>query len=180
MIRGNHPSISRHWMSETKLSLSRSVSDWWSRGVFLIYSWELRTAWRWFNMDLITCLFSESRLESHPSLSLSLSLSQNITTGNAKIQIKHRREDGDKMTSDKWCGRRYFGLKLIHQRRLSPNIFTLKYIWVTWPGNSFLLPWQCNMPWACGLTSMIISIIMKCFMKRWSTPKISGTRASCY
>ena len=72
-------------------------------------------------------------------------MSQNITTGNAEIPIKHRREDSDEMTRDKWCGTRYFGLKLIHQRRLSPNIFPSKYILVTWPGNSFLLPWQCDM-----------------------------------
>ena len=75
VIRGNQPSISQLWMSETKTLIVPGVSDWWPWGVFLIYSWEQRTAWRWFNMDLIRCLFSESRLlESHPSLSLSLCL----------------------------------------------------------------------------------------------------------
>ena len=133
-------------MSETKTLIVSRVSDWWSWGVFLIYCWEL--PWRWFNKDLIRCLFWESRLKSHPSLYLSVS--QNITTGNAEIPIKHRREDGDEITRDKWCGTRYFGLKLIHQRSLSPNIFPSKYIWVTWPGNSFLLPWQCDMTQARG------------------------------
>ena len=139
----------------------------------------LRILWRWFNKDLIKCLFSESRLKSHPSLSPALSVSKYhnmITTGNAKtkIQIKHRREDGDEMTSDNWWGTRYSSLKLIHQRRLSPNIFesrdrvTVSYC-------------RDNPTWHRPVARlMIISIIIKCFMKRCSTPKITGTQTSCY
>ena len=166
---------SRLWMSETKTLIVSRVSDWWSRGVFLIYCWEL--PWRWFNKDLIRCLFSESRLKSHPSLSLSPCVSK---YHNRKCWNSNKTQTGRRWRDDE---RQVMWDTLLRPKINSPAEIVTKYISIKIyfghvTGQQF--PIAVTMRHDTGLTPLIISIIMKCFMKCCSTPKITGTQTSCY
>ena len=162
-------------MSETKTLIVSRVSDWWSRGVFLIYCWEL--PWRWFNKDLIRCLFSESRLKSHPSLSLSPCVSK---YHNRKCWNSNKTQTGRQWRDDE---RQVMWDTLLRPKINSPAEIVTKYISIKIylshvTGQQF--PIAVTMRHDTGLTPLIISIIMKCFMKCCSTPKITGTQTSCY